>query len=160
MQESAALIEGPTDMPELQKCRATFGWHVASPITQSHAECRRRSVMPCGSTSNNQPQGSGNSSHLMFISILRVLPISVALAAAFRRGKMGIPALTRTISRIRTVTASSRTKKPVSSFRKSAGQPFPAERPLFLAKKRSKRTARTPQLPSQPRKRSQGKESP
>src|SRR5262249_50579258 len=30
---SAALTGGPTDMPELQKHRATFGWHAASPTT-------------------------------------------------------------------------------------------------------------------------------
>src|SRR5262249_34498680 len=29
----AALTGGPTDMPELQKHRATFGWHAASPTT-------------------------------------------------------------------------------------------------------------------------------
>ena len=160
MQELAALIEGPTDMPELQKCRATFGWHVASPITQSHAECRRRSVMPCGSTSNNQPQGSGNSSHLMFISILRVLPISVALAAAFRRGKMGIPALTRTISRIRTATASSRTKSQSPLFENPLDNPSPWSDHYFCRKNAASALRGLRSCRVQPRKRSQGKESP
>ena len=58
----------------------------------------------------------------------------VALAAAFRRGKMGIPALTRTISRIRTATASSRTKSQSPLFENPLDNPSPWSDHYFCRK--------------------------